>query len=77
MFSLLVIVCFAADLSLGLDNGLGKTPGMGWNSDYCVNCSTGSNGFQNEQFIQFLADTFVKDGELNGQALVSTLTPHS
>ena len=23
----------------GLDNGLGRTPGLGWNSDYCSNCS--------------------------------------
>ena len=22
-----------------LDNGLGKRPGLGWNSDYCTNCS--------------------------------------
>ena len=22
-----------------LDNGLGKLPGLGWNSDYCTNCS--------------------------------------
>jgi hypothetical protein len=22
-----------------LDNGLGRRPGLGWNSDYCTNCS--------------------------------------
>ena len=23
----------------GLDNGLGRLPALGWNSDYCTNCS--------------------------------------
>jgi hypothetical protein len=25
-----------------LDNGLGRRPGLGWNSDYCTNCSVRS-----------------------------------
>ena len=28
----------AGDAVLALDNGLGATPGMGWNSDYCAGC---------------------------------------
>ena len=49
----------------GLDNNLGSTPGMGWNSDYCAGCSDPSNygasgtlsGFQNEAFVTHIADT--------------------
>ncbi len=26
-------------LAAALDNGLGMLPGLGWNSDYCTNCS--------------------------------------
>lgn len=40
----------------GLDNGLGRLPGLGWNSDYCANCSKDANGFQNEVFIKHIAD---------------------
>ena len=49
-------------LPLALDNGLGKKPGLGWNSDYCTNCSHGSNGFQNEAFIKHIADSMVSMG---------------
>ena len=39
-------------LAAALDNGLGKLPGLGWNSDYCANCTrpkgadSGLEGFQ-------------------------------
>ena len=41
-----------------LNNGLGRLPGMGWNSDYCTRChnSRGSNGFGNETFIRSIGD---------------------
>ena len=49
-----------------LDNGLGRTPGMGWNSDYCSNCSTkyppgllragASPSVQNEAWVKHMAD---------------------
>ena len=49
-----------------LDNGLGKIPGIGWNSDYCGNCTTAPfpsavagrrnvGGFQNDAFIRHIA----------------------
>ena len=56
----LLLLC--ASLSSALDNGLGKTPGMGWNSDYCTNCSKDANGFQNEKFIAHIADAMVEMG---------------
>jgi len=42
-----------------LNNGVGKTPGLGWNSDYCLNCVSYNpitmkhelQGYQNEEFI--------------------------
>ena len=45
-----------------LDNGLGSRPGLGWNSDYCTNCSRSGNGFQNERFIRHIADAMVDMG---------------
>lgn len=45
-----------------LDNGLAKVPGLGWNSDYCTNCTSsllqlgaGPNS-QNEKFVKHIAD---------------------
>ena len=45
-----------------LNNGLGKLPGLGWNSDYCTNCTSsllqlgaGPNS-QNEKFVKHIAD---------------------
>ena len=39
----MVVVCTVCASSLravlALPNGLGKLPGLGWNSDYCTNCS--------------------------------------
>lgn len=66
----LVYVACAALLSgsacvEGLNNGLGSTPGMGWNSDYCVNCSSKLarvGGFQNQDFIHFIADFIHSSG---------------
>eukprot|EP00045_Choanoeca_perplexa_P013130 m.146956 g.146956 ORF g.146956 m.146956 type:complete len:543 (-) comp16248_c0_seq2:1596-3224(-) len=52
-------------LAASLNNGLGRLPGLGWNSDYCTNCSTASNGFENEAFIKHIADTFVSMGLQN------------
>lgn len=48
---------------VALDNGVGRTPGLGWNSDYCANCvgydpvsmKTKLQGYQNEQFLQHIA----------------------
>ncbi len=51
-----------------LDNTLGSTPGMGWNSDYCLGCvlpPSGSvdgeggklGGLENEGFVKLIADT--------------------
>ena len=51
----IALLCAYAASVQALNNGLGKLPGMGWNSDYCVNCSTSANGFQNEVFIKELA----------------------
>ena len=37
---LLLLLLLLLPLSVPLDNGLGRVPGLGWNSDYCeVNCS--------------------------------------
>lgn len=53
-------------LASALDNGLGKRPGLGWNSDYCANCSHVSQGglgvssavtgFGGEHFVKSIAD---------------------
>jgi alpha-galactosidase len=52
-----------AGLVQSLDNGLGRTPGMGWNSDYCTNCTNpAKNGFENEKFIKHIADAMVDMG---------------
>ena len=45
MFFYLVILILINQV-YSLNNGYGYKPGMGWNSDYCVNCSTNTNGFQ-------------------------------
>jgi alpha-galactosidase len=45
-----------------LNNGLGRLPGLGWNSDYCTNCTKSANGFQNEAFIEHIADALVSMG---------------
>ena len=48
----------------GLDNGLGKLPALGWNSDYCANCTKPASsdvrvlgGFEYESFIIHVAET--------------------
>lgn len=63
----------AAALAVGsahaLPNGLGQLPGLGWNSDYCTNCTGpasaiplsarlggGLRGFGGEHFIKHIAD---------------------
>mmetsp|Transcript_20067 Transcript_20067/g.52115 ORF Transcript_20067/g.52115 Transcript_20067/m.52115 type:complete len:576 (+) Transcript_20067:146-1873(+) len=63
---ILILASVAATLlappAAALDNGLGRLPGLGWNSDYCTNCSHGAlgtsrlGGFQNEGFIKHIAD---------------------
>ena len=61
-----------------LRNGLGQLPGLGWNSDYCTNCSSsqdfanynlangfgvqGFNGPKTEEFIKHIADYFNSSG---------------
>lgn len=39
MMRLSVALALCATQAHALDNGLGKLPGLGWNSDYCTNCS--------------------------------------
>ena len=57
-------------LTTALDNGLGQLPGLGWNSDYCTNCSgpiplhaaapgqfgAGLRGHGGEAFVKHIAD---------------------
>lgn len=47
-----------------VNNGLAQTPGLGWNSDYCTQCTKDSvdehgrfnaTGFENEAFIKHIA----------------------
>mmetsp|Transcript_92221 Transcript_92221/g.246568 ORF Transcript_92221/g.246568 Transcript_92221/m.246568 type:complete len:577 (-) Transcript_92221:139-1869(-) len=47
---------------LALENGLGFRPGLGWNSDYCTNCTgpPGSNGFGGEVFVSHIATYIAK-----------------
>jgi hypothetical protein len=52
-----------------LNNGLGFTPGLGWNSDYCQNCQGAIadengiiRGFQNEGFFKHIADFLNSSG---------------
>ena len=65
----LVLFFAVVPLALALNNGLGKLPGMGWNSDYCTNCSSSSdanvNGFhgpKTETFIRHIAEYLNKSG---------------
>ena len=37
--SLVLLLSQSAQDTFALDNGLGRLPGLGWNSDYCTNCS--------------------------------------
>jgi hypothetical protein len=39
MMRLSVALALCATQAHALDNGLGQLPGLGWNSDYCTNCS--------------------------------------
>ena len=59
--STLGVLMFLITAALGLNNSLGRLPGLGWNSDYCQSCSR-ANGFQNEAFIMSIADAFVDMG---------------
>jgi len=61
----------SACLAFAIDNGLAQKPGLGWNSDYCQNCSGGSaparsssplRGFENEAFFKQTADFLVSSG---------------
>ena len=62
MRALLLLLALA--VVQALDNGLGKLPGLGWNSDYCTNCSSKLIGLgagpnsQNEKFVRHIADWF-------------------
>ena len=66
---LLVLLLGLQRTALTLNNSLGRTPGLGWNSDYCeVNCSgpllllregdrSGAQPYaQNEAFVKHIAD---------------------
>eukprot|EP01051_Picozoa_sp_SAG22_P031818 SAG22_NODE_13086_length_419_cov_1.221875_1_plen_77_part_10 len=59
------LATFPAPRSFALDNGLGRRPGLGWNSDYCTNCSgplfgdglaARSRGYGDEVFVKHIAD---------------------
>ena len=50
--------------ALALDNGLGALPGLGWNSDYCQNCS-GPQGMS-------AGDVLVGRSSTIGRALVGS-----
>jgi hypothetical protein len=72
---LLAVMMMSAAIH-ALDNGLGARPGLGWNSDYCVNCSTASGGssamvtgFQNEEYIRSIADFLHAHRLPNGRTL--------
>jgi hypothetical protein len=66
----LLLLLLSPPLCRGLDNGLGRLPGLGWNSDYCTNCSdssassswavgaTAGPNSQNEKFVRHIADWF-------------------
>ena len=69
MLTKLLLTTAAVALTSALDNGLGQTPGMGWNSDYCTKCvkpaaaaAAGENGFQYDSFVRHIADTLVSSG---------------
>lgn len=60
----LMIILLTLQRARPLDNGLGRTPGMGWNSDYCTRCvkpgsgggsGSSSNGFGGENFVRHIA----------------------
>lgn len=63
---LLLLLVGLQRTALSLNNSLGRTPGLGWNSDYCeVNCSgplllrarSGAQPYaQNEAFVKHIAD---------------------
>ena len=70
-YSLLHVVLNLFVPVLALDNGLGALPGLGWNSDYCTNCSgpqgmpwwggqplfgSGLRGYGGENFVKHIAD---------------------
>ena len=50
-------MAFFTVAAVALDNGLGLRPGLGWNSDYCTNCThpPGDNGFGGEHFVSLIA----------------------
>jgi hypothetical protein len=64
----LVSVLLLPSPAAALNNGLGRTPGLGWNSDYCLNCVSPSSdgaplrGFQNDGFVRHIADFLVESG---------------
>lgn len=61
-----------ASIAASIDNGLAQRPGLGWNSDYCINCqaadgtpvasSSQLRGFENEAFFKHIADFLVSSG---------------
>lgn len=72
---LMLLAVMEPEAVRALDNGLGARPGLGWNSDYCVNCSaSGSSsamvtGFQNENYIRSIADFLHAHRLPNGRTL--------
>ena len=66
----LLLVAISVGVS-ALDNGLGKLPGLGWNSDYCTNCSgpLGSTGYGDEVFVKHIADYMHTEKQSNGKTL--------
>lgn len=63
------VAALCARGALALNNGLGATPGLGWNSDYCLNCASAQRdasgvirGFQNDAYVRHIADFLVTSG---------------
>jgi len=58
VFMIIISITLQGSTVLGLDNGLGRTPAMGWNSWYDVLCSSDMN----EKTIRATADAMVATG---------------
>ena len=58
MINLLLLLLLTVRHTNSLNNGYGKTPGMGWNSDYCTKCTNNpaANGFGGETFVRHIAN---------------------
>ena len=68
----LAVAGLASFFAASIDNGLALRPGLGWNSDYCLNCVTEDGapvasssqlrGFENEAFFKHIGNFLVSSG---------------